>query len=82
MSQPKVKFKKGAIGQLLKGPEALADVRRRAQRVAAQAGPGMEVDARIGRTRARASVITATTEARVNEATKRSLTNALGAGRG
>jgi hypothetical protein len=76
-----VKINRRAVAHLLKSPEVLADVRKRANRIAAAAGPGHEVDARIGRTRARASVVTATTEARRGEANRRTLTRALGAGR-
>lgn len=53
------------------------------RRLAAAAGPGMEVDTDDeGRNRARVTVWTATIEARVAEATDRSLTRAIDAARG
>ncbi|MFA5712299.1 hypothetical protein [Mycolicibacterium sp.] len=68
--------------QLLRSPEVLADLERRAERIAARAGDGMEPSAMVGKNRARASVITATSEARKAEATRRALTRAIDAGRG
>lgn len=78
----KIKINSKGIDQLLKSQGVSADLTRRAHAVAAAAGPGMEVETRIGRTRARASVVTATTEARRAEANHRRLTAALVAGRG
>lgn len=78
----KLKINRGAIGKLLKEPGVARDLTSRANRIAAAAGPGMAVDSRLGRTRARASVTTATQEARRAEAEQRALTNAIGAGRG
>jgi len=68
--------------QLLRSPEVLADLERRAERIAARAGDGMEPSAMVGKNRARASVITATHSARRAEATSRALTRAIDAGRG
>lgn len=72
-----------ALRALLKGPEVQADLRDRADRIAAAAGgaPDYDVDVRVGATRARASVRTATFEAMRAEATDRTLTQALDAGR-
>ena len=67
--------------QLLRSPEVLADLKRRAEAIAAAAGSGMEVSAMVGRNRARASVITATHSARRAEATSRALTRAIDVGR-
>lgn len=60
-----------------------ADMAARAARIAAAAGPGMQVDTSItgGRGRARASVTTVTHGARRAEATNRALTRAVDAGR-
>lgn len=76
-----LKISHAGIRALLRSPGVLADLERRAQAIAAQAGPGMEVSSELGPNRARASVITATTEARVAEATDRALTAAIDAGR-
>lgn len=82
MADAKIKLNSRGMAELLKSAAVLADLRARANRVAAAAGPGMEVEARVGRTRARASVRTATPEARRAEATSRKLTRAFDAGRG
>lgn len=73
----------GAATKLLKSPEVLADLERRANAIAAAAGgsPDYEVDSRLGAERARASVVTATAEAMRDEATSRTLTRAIDAGR-
>lgn len=76
-----LKINKAGIRELLKSPAIQADLERRAQQIAAAAGPGMEVSTQQGENRARATVITATTEARAAEANNRSLTAALDAGR-
>ena len=72
---------KGFI-ELLKSPEIQADLRRRAELVAAAAGPGHKVDVQVGRRRARAAVIMTTWEARRAEAKTRNLTQAFNAARG
>lgn len=81
MADVKVKLNSRAIAALLKSPEVQDDLRSRAARVAAAAGPGMESEVSVGTTRARAHVWTATFEARHAEATERRLTAALDAGR-
>lgn len=77
----RVELNRAAVRDLLKSPEVLADLERRAEAIAAAAGEGMEVDSQIGSNRARASVRTATFEAMRAEATERRLTRALDAGR-
>ncbi|MFB7798936.1 hypothetical protein [Isoptericola sp. NPDC056134] len=72
------------IRALLRSEPIRADIERRARAVAAAAGgeeKGFEVDVRVGSNRVRASVRTATREAREAEATDRTLTRALDAGR-
>lgn len=69
------------IADLLKAPGVLSDLERRAHAIAAQAGPGMEVDSEIGPHRARAAVITDTPQARHAESSGRALTRAIDAGR-
>ena len=71
-----------AAGEILKSPAVLADVRARADRVAAAAGPGFEASSMIGRNRARASVKADTFSARVRNSRQNILLRALEAGRG
>jgi hypothetical protein len=77
----KFKLNSAGVRALLCSGEVLADLEGRGRSIAAAAGPGMEVDARIGSGRARVSVRTATNEARRAEATDRRLTRAIDAGR-
>jgi len=70
------------IQSILKSDEVRELLRAKAERIAAAAGEGFEASSMIGKTRARASVITATRAARLAEATDRTLTMAIDAGRG
>lgn len=81
MGKVTIKLNQAAIAQLLRSPEVLEELTRRAIRIAVAAGPGMEVDEELGPHRARASVRTATFEAMRAEAKGRALTKALDAGR-
>lgn len=78
----KVEINKAGAAALLKSPGIGNDLLRRARRIAAVAGPGMVASGQVGRTRARAGVVTATAEAMAAEARERRLTRALDAGRG
>lgn len=78
----RVEINSAGIQALLKSGEVEALLLAKAQRIAAAAGAGVEAGSRIGKTRARASVITATRAARKAEAENRSLTKAIDAGRG
>lgn len=78
----KIVVNRKGIRELLRSPEVQADLRRRADNIASAAGPGHEVDSDVGRYRARASVRTDTIAAMVAEATGRTLTRAIDAGRG
>lgn len=78
----RVRLNRQGMAALLKSSEVQADLTARAQRIAAAAGSGHEVTSMVGRTRARASVVTATHRARAREASRRSLTRAIDAGRG
>lgn len=69
------------IRELLRSSEVRRDLERRAEAIASAAGPGHVVDSQIGPNRARASVRTDTIDAMVNEATARTLTRSLDAGR-
>ncbi|MEV8134296.1 hypothetical protein [Microbacterium aurantiacum] len=83
MTTVRIEMNSAGFDAILKSPEVQADLRRRAERIAAAAGgePDFEVDVRVGASRARASVVTATTEGRLAEAKNRALTSALDAGR-
>lgn len=82
-----VKINSRAVEQILKSPEIQNDLKRRADRIAAAANAnaglsdGFLSAINVGATRARAAVFTATAEAMIAEATKRSLTSAIDAGR-
>jgi hypothetical protein len=78
----RIEVNSAGIQAVLKSAEVQEMLNARAARIAAAAGAGMEVSSRVGKTRARASVITATRAARLAEATDRSLTRAIDAGRG
>lgn len=77
----RIVLNRAGVEELLRSPEVRADLERRARAIAAAAGEGMEVDSAIGRTRARAMVWTDTPRARLAEATNRTLTRAIDAGR-
>lgn len=81
-SKIRIEVSSAGIQAVLKSPEVEAFLRAKADRIAAAAGEGMEAGSRVGRTRARASVITASRAARRAEAVDRALTKALDAGRG
>lgn len=68
--------------QIMKSAPVMNELLRRANLVQAAAGPGHMVTSRVGATRARVSVITASEGARRREAADRSLTRALDAARG
>lgn len=78
----RVRVNNRAVRALMNDPKVKAELERRAARIAAAAGPGMEVDSQNYERRARASVRTATNAARRAEATGRALTRAIDAGRG
>jgi hypothetical protein len=72
---------KEGVRELLRSPEIAAHLKDRAEKIAAAAGPGHEVRVDDGPNRARASVLTVTPEAMRAEATNRTLTRAIEAGR-
>lgn len=80
-SRVRIVLNRRGVRELLRSPEVLADLKRRAEAIAAAAGDGMEPSAMVGKNRARASVITATHNARRAEAVTRALTRAIDAGR-
>ena len=77
----RIKLNLAGFRKLRRSPEVAADLEKRARRIADAAGPGQEVEVTKGRTRALGMVWTDTHEARRNEATNRSLTRAIDAGR-
>lgn len=81
MTDVKIKVNRKGVRELLRSPEVLADLERRAHRIANAAGPGHRVESQVGANRARVAVITDTIEAMVAEATDRRLTQAIDAGR-
>ena len=81
MTVERITINRKTIRALLKGPEVRSELRSRAGRIASAAGPGFEARTGIGRTRARAVVITTTPEARLAQAKDRKLSRALSAGR-
>jgi len=82
VSNVRITIDRKAATELMCSPEVLADLRRRAEAIADRAGPGHIVEAEAGRKRARAVVITEWQSAKRNEATRRTLTRAIDAGRG
>lgn len=82
-----IKVNPAAVAQILKSERVQADLARRAAAIAARANEsagiddGFVVDTEVGPHRARASVVTATAEAMVAEATDRTLTRSIDAGR-
>lgn len=81
MSNVRIVLNRRGVRDLLRSREIAADLTRRAERIASAAGPGHRVESEIGPNRARAAVITDTVDAMVAEATHRTLTRALDAGR-
>lgn len=79
----KVKLNSRGIQAIMKSAGVKADLDRRARRIAAAAGPGVEAKpAESGAERARAAVVTTTYQGRLNEARDRRLSRAIDAGRG
>ena len=83
MKSVRIKLNRKSIREILQSDDVRADLERRAQAIADAAGGGedYEVSSQVGKNRARASVITATYEARAAEAKDRTLSTAIEAGR-
>lgn len=81
-SKVRIEMNPAGFQEILKSAGVQADLERRAEAIANAAGDGMDVDVRVGRTRARASVRTGTPEAMRAEARDKTLTRAIDAGRG
>lgn len=81
MSDAQIKLNDAGMKAILRAPGVQADLRARADRIARAAGPGMQAESHPT-TRARATVWTATAQARRAEAKEHRLTRAFDAGRG
>lgn len=77
----RIDLNRASVKALLRSPEVLAELERRARNIAAAAGPGHIVDSQIGRNRARAAVITDSFGAMWREARERNLSRSIDAGR-
>lgn len=81
MADVRVKLNSAGVRALLRSTEVRNDLGRRADKIAAAAGDGMEAEVSVGSNRARAAVYTATFDAMRAEAEGRALSAALDAGR-
>lgn len=77
----RIVLKRNGVRDLLRSDGVRRDLERRARQIAEAAGDGFEYDSAIGQNRARATVWTDTIEAMHEEATDRTLTRAIDAGR-
>lgn len=82
MATVKVDIRPGALGEIAKSREVGAELDRRAQAVAAAAGSGYKALPGMESRRERASVITATRRAIVDNSRNGTLLKALDAARG
>lgn len=78
MAKSRVKWNNKAFRELRLLPEILEEVEQRADDVASKAGFGYKASAVYGKNRARASVITATFDAILDNARNNTLLRALG----
>lgn len=81
MTRVRVRMNSKGARQLLRSVEVQRDLRERTRRIAARAGEGMYSEVETGPNRARGEVRTGTRSARKREASSKSLTSALDAGR-
>ena len=81
MGNVRIKLNRRGVADLLVHPKAQELLNTRAQRIATAAGAGMEAVPSPAKRRARATVRTATVEARLAEAKDLALTRAIDAGR-
>lgn len=75
-------FNSAGFRAILRSQAVAADLARRGEAIAAAAGPGVGSRVSVGANRARVTVMTETHEARQAEAADKTLTSAIGAGRG
>lgn len=83
-SKVRVEFKRGAFREVRTSPKVLAELVKRAERIAAASGDGFEVGSGItgGRGRARSAVYAATRKARKKNAAENTLLKNLDRGKG
>ena len=89
MAKPKIKVNHRAIVEIMRSPEMLAEVTKRAEAIAAAANAeyrgngedGFIANSHVHSTRARGSVVTATNQAYYAEAKYGLLTKSMDAGR-
>ena len=81
MADVRVKLNRRGVRDLLQSEEVADELKRRADAIAAAAGPGHRVEVEVGAPRSRAAVITDDTDAALAEARDRNLTRAVDAGR-
>lgn len=79
--KPKVDVTDAGAQDVLKQRGVQRDIERRLRNIAAAAGPGHEVRVKLGKTRVRGTVRTATRAARRAEAKNQNLSRAIDAGR-
>ncbi|AYN56828.1 hypothetical protein PBI_ANDREW_11 [Arthrobacter phage Andrew] len=78
----RIVFKSAGFRRILRSQAVMADLARRGSAIAAAAGEGVGLQRTMGANRARVTVATETREAAEREATDKTLTRAIGAGRG
>ncbi|AYN57487.1 hypothetical protein PBI_KEPLER_11 [Arthrobacter phage Kepler] len=78
----RIVFKSAGFRAILRSQAVVADLARRGEAIAAAAGEGVGVRTGVGANRARVTVATETREAAKSEAVDKTLTRAIGAGRG
>lgn len=81
MKVDRIQWRVKGFEALRRDPRVLADLQRRAERVAAAAGDGFVARAGQGKTRARAAVIAASMKARRRNSRDNTLLRSLDAGR-
>lgn len=77
----RIELKRAGLAAVLKSKGVEAAALARAQKIARVAGAGYTASSMVGRTRARASVITGTAAARRDNSRRQTLLRSLGAGR-
>lgn len=80
MAKPRIELNKKGVRELLNSREVKREMRRRAQNIAREAGPGFEVEDDVSKDRVRSTVVSRTQQARRAEAENRALTRAIRAG--